>query len=424
MILRAHVVLPISGPPIKNGAVAVSGARISAVGKWRELSAAARGKVIDLGNSVLMPGLVNAHCHLDYTHMAGQFPPPKVFTDWLKVITSTKAGWSLADYEASWKDGASMLLRTGTTTVADIEAVPQMLPAIWRSTPLRVLSFLEMIGITARRPPNLVLQEALDKIASLGRQRGRLGFSPHAPYSTVPELLRRCAQTARRRRSLVCTHVAESRLEFEMFTAGKGQMFDWLQRSGRDMSDCGLGSPVKHLDRCGLLGPTTIAVHVNYLKHADVGLLGRSRTTVVHCPRSHMYFRHDALPLRRLKRGGVNLCLGTDSLASVCQTRRQKPELNMFEEMRAVAQLEPLFSPRQILQLTTVNAARALRMEGKIGKLAPGALADLIVIPLPEAAADPYEVVLRHRSHVAASMIGGRWAIPPASTVTPPAVYE
>jgi cytosine/adenosine deaminase-related metal-dependent hydrolase len=424
MILRAHVVLPVSGPPIRNGAVGISSARISAVGKWREVAGSTKGKVVDLGDSVLMPGLVNAHCHLDYTHMAGQFPPPKVFTDWLKVITSTKAGWSLADYEASWKEGASMLLRTGTTTVADIEAVPQLLPAIWKSTPLRVFSFLEMIGITSRRPPELVLRETVDKIVSLGRKRGRLGFSPHAPYSTVPELLRRCAQTARRRRSLVCTHVAESRLEFEMFTAAKGQMFDWLQRSGRDMSDCGLGSPIEHLGRCGLLGPDTLAVHVNYLNRTDVGLLGRSRTTVVHCPRSHMYFRHDALPLRRLKKGGVNLCLGTDSLASVCQTRRQKLELNMFEEMRALAQLEPSYDPRQILRLATVKAARALRLEGQVGQLAPGALADLIVVPMEEGKDDPYETVLHHRGHVAASMIGGRWAIPPASTLASPVSYE
>ena len=154
-----------------------------------------------------------------------------------------------------------------------------------------------------------------------------------------------------------------------MFTSAKGQMFDWLQHSGRDMSDCGLGSPVEHLERCGLLGPDTLAVHVNYLNRTDVGLLARSGASVVHCPRSHAYFRHDTLPLRRLKKGGVKLCLGTDSLASVCQIRRQKPELNMFEEMRSLAELEPSFSPRQILRLATVKAARALRLEGQVGQL-------------------------------------------------------
>ncbi|HET7873352.1 MAG TPA: amidohydrolase family protein, partial [Terriglobales bacterium] len=255
MILRAHVVLPISGPPIRNGAVLVLRGRISSVGRWPDLSGSAKREVVDLGDAVLLPGLVNAHCHLDYTHMAGQFPPPKVFTDWLKLITSTKAGWGLPDYAASWRDGAQMLLRTGTTTVADIEAVPQLLPEIWKSTPLRLLSFLEMIGITKRRPPVAVLEEATRAIRDLRAPGRRMGLSPHAPYSTVPELLRLSAQTARRRQWRLAVHVAESALEFEMFARARGSMYDWLQHSGRDMSDCGLGSPVRHLECCGVLSP-------------------------------------------------------------------------------------------------------------------------------------------------------------------------
>src|ERR1041384_173054 len=130
MILRARVVLPISGPPIQNGAVLVRGRRVRGVGRWRDL-ASHREPTVDLGDAVLLPGLVNAHCHLDYTDMAGQFHPPKVFTDWLKLITSTKAEWDLSDYSNSWRTGAQMLLSTGTTTVADIEVVPQLLPDVW-----------------------------------------------------------------------------------------------------------------------------------------------------------------------------------------------------------------------------------------------------------------------------------------------------
>src|SRR5262245_13943399 len=175
-----------------------------------------------------MPGLINAHCHLDYTHMAGQFLPPKVFTDWLKSITSTKAGWSFSDYAASWLAGAQMLLRTGTTTVADIESVPQLLPEIWDSTPLRIFSFLEMIGITQRRPPGAVLREAVEKGSKLEHPRCRVALSPHAPYSTIPELLRLAVQTSSQRQWLLATHVAESALEFEMFARGRGEMFEWL----------------------------------------------------------------------------------------------------------------------------------------------------------------------------------------------------
>ncbi len=240
MILRARLVLPISQPPISNGAIWIEGERIRGVGPWREFSGR-RMELVDLGDVVLMPGIINAHCHLDYTHMAGQFAPPKLFIDWLKLITTAKSQWTTEDYIESWASGAAMLLRTGTTTVADIEAVPELLPRAWDSTPLRIISFLEMIGITPRRPPEKVLQEALEKMASLVGKRCRAGLSPHAPYTAVPKLLEKTAEVARRKGWLLCTHLAESKTEFTMFSEGRGDMFDWLQRSGRAMSDCGPG---------------------------------------------------------------------------------------------------------------------------------------------------------------------------------------
>jgi cytosine/adenosine deaminase-related metal-dependent hydrolase len=298
-------------PPISDGAVWISGDRIRSVGTWRQLSGNGNEQVFDLGEVVLLPGLINAHCHLDYTHMAGQFPSPKLFIDWLKLITTTKSQWNTAEYVASWKNGAEMLLRTGTTTVADIEAVPELLPQVWDSTPLRVISFLELIGITSRRPPERVLQEVLDKIDHLPQKSCNVGLSPHAPYSTVPRLLRQTAEVARRKSWLLCTHVAESKSEFLMFAKGRGDMFDWLQRSGREMSDCGLGSPVRHLESCGALGQNLLATHVNYLARGDAALLASRKVNVVHCPRSHSYFGHESFPLRRLLRAGVNVCLGT-----------------------------------------------------------------------------------------------------------------
>jgi cytosine/adenosine deaminase-related metal-dependent hydrolase len=390
----------------------VRGSRIACIGAWRELSGQ-EDRVIDLGDVLLLPGLVNAHCHLDYTQMAGQFPPPGVFTDWLKTITETKAGWEISDYKASWKAGAAMLLATGTTTVVDIEAVPQLLPQMWDCTPLRVFSLLEMISITNRRSPAVVLQEAMDKLLSLRHPRCHVGLSPHAPYSTVPELLRLSGRTARRRGWLVSTHVAESALEFEMFKRKEGTMFDWLRRSGRDMSDCGMGSPIGHLERSGLLGRNLLAAHVNYLGRSDLSLLSRRGASVVHCPRSHAYFRHDNFPLGRLTRAGVNVCLGTDSLASVCQTRREPVELNMFDEMRTLAGREPGLSSRKLIQLATWTGARALGMEDRLGHFSPGAFADIIAIPLKGNPADLYEAVLQHRGAVAASMIGGAWVLPP-----------
>jgi aminodeoxyfutalosine deaminase len=418
LLLRARVVLPVSQPPIREGAVLVSGNRIAAVGRWRDASVHRRNKIVDLGEAIIMPGLVNAHCHLDYTNMAGQFPPPKVFAEWLKLITEAKAGWNYSDFAESWLNGARMLVRTGTTSVADIEAVPELLPEAWGGTPLRVFSFLEMIGIKSHRQPSAIVRDAVERIDALKGFRGRPGLSPHAPYSTVPELMRLSAQAARRRRWRLTTHLAESAMEFEMFTRGRGEMFDWLQRSGRDMSDCGLGSPVRHLERCGALSERLVAAHVNYLGTQDASLLAQRKVHVVHCPRCHFYFRHDPFPLRRLAKAGVNICLGTDSLASVYQARRQKVELSLFEEMRALAKNEPSLSARQIVRMATLNGARALGMGGQIGELAEGSLADLVVLPFAGKTADIYDGVLHHKGDLAASMIDGRWAIAPTRGTT------
>ena len=179
----------------------MSGNSIRAVGPWSDLGAEAGEEVFDLGEVILLPGLVNAHCHLDYTDMAGELPPPKTFTDWIPLITAAKTAWSYSDYAHSWLHGAHMLLQTGTTTVADIEAMPDLLPEVWDATPLRVFSFLEMTGIRARREPEEILREAVEKIDSLSHARCRASLSPHAPYSTLPELLR-CSAAARAQKKM------------------------------------------------------------------------------------------------------------------------------------------------------------------------------------------------------------------------------
>jgi cytosine/adenosine deaminase-related metal-dependent hydrolase len=409
LLLRARAVLPVSGPAISDGAISITGNRISEVGRWQDLRHAEHDQTIDLGDAIALPGLVNAHCHLDYTDMAGQFPPPRIFSDWLKLITTAKGHWSKADYATSWMNGAQMLLRTGTTTVGDIEAMPDLLPEVWKLGALRVVSFLEMISITGRRKPEAILDEALEKIASLTDGISCAGLSPHAPYSTLPELLKLSADAARRRHLRMCVHVAESSQEFEMFAHGRGDMYEWLRRSTRDMSDCGVGSPVRHLARFGALGENLLAVHLNYLAKGDVALLAKYKVHVVHCPRSYHYFRHKEFALKRLLKAGVNVCLGTDSLASVYQARHEKVELNMFEEMRTLAKRETSLSPRRILQMTTVNGARALGEKGRIGELSPGSFADVIAIPFSGMLSGIHEAVMAHKGDVTCSIIDGEW---------------
>ena len=413
MLLRARVVLPVSRPLIGDGAVAIAGNRIQAVGRWKDLRAEHRGETFDLGDAVLLPGLINAHCHLDYTDLAGEIVPPKSFVDWVQAIVTLKAGWDYSDFAQSWLNGAKMLLRTGTTTVGDIEAVAELLPEVWDVTPLRVVSFLEMLDIKGRRPPVEIVAAARQKLEALPVGRGAVGLSPHAPYSTSPGLLAASAWVARRKQWIVTTHLAESAEEFEMFMYSRGAMFDWLKRSGRDMGDCGHGSPVQHVEKAGLAGNNLLAVHVNYLWQDDAARLGRQKASVVHCPRSHAYFRHQRFPRRELAEAGVNICLGTDSLASMRKVRGQPLELNMFAEMRALAATTADLPPETILRMATSQAARALGCAGKIGELSEHSLADLIVIPFAGKENDAYEAVLQHAGDVTAAMIDGQWAMAP-----------
>jgi len=412
MLLRARAVLPISRPPIEDGAVLLADERIAAVGRWAELSPRHSGEVVDLGDTILLPGLVNAHCHLDYTDMAGQIAPTRSFTDWIKAIISLKAGWGYGEFAQSWLNGAAMLARSGVTTVLDIESVPELLPELWSSRPLRFFSCLELISIRNRASAAAQLQGAAETIAGWGATAAGVGLSPHAPYSTSSELRRLAAETARQHRWPLTTHVAESAEEFEMFLYQRGPMFEWL-RGQRDLADCGHGSPVQLLAREGLLAENFLAVHANYLWAGDAQLLGQHGASVVHCPRSHDYFRHQHFPLETLRAAGVNLCLGTDSLASVGKSS-EPPVLDMFAEMRLLAARSSSLAPEFILRMATVNGARALGRAGEIGELTPGALADLIAVPFAGPGADVYEMALQHRGAVSAALVGGKWVVVPA----------
>jgi cytosine/adenosine deaminase-related metal-dependent hydrolase len=416
MLLRARIVLPVCDDAIEDGAIRVVDNKIAEVGRWSEVSIGVAGdeQIIDLGDSILLPGLINAHCHLDYSGMAGQLPPPRNFPDWIKGILALKAGWSYSEYATSWVNGAKMLAETGTTTVGDIEAVPELLAEVWREVPIRVTSFLEMTGVKSNRPPSEIVAEAVRTIDQLSSSRHAAGLSPHSLYSTSPELIRRSSAVARERDWLVASHVSESIEEFEMFTSRKGSLYDWLKPQ-RDMSDCSGLSPVQQLEKLGALNSRFLAVHVNYLADGDAATLSRHGVSIVHCPRSHEYFGHRAFPLAELERSGANICLGTDSLASVLKGGGQKPKLSMFDEMSCFARKFPDIRPDTIVRMATTNGSTALGNKGTVGELAAGTLADIISIPYAGPKNESSAAVLHHRGPVSASMVNGEWLTAPAA---------
>jgi cytosine/adenosine deaminase-related metal-dependent hydrolase len=276
------------------------------------------------------------------------------------------------------------------------------------ATPLRVWSFFELTALRPKVSPMHLVEAAAQLLQSSEPGRGGLGLSPHAPYSTTPDLLTATGRAAIEHRWPVTVHVAESEAEFEMFMYRRGPMYDWLS-SQRPMDDCGLGSPVRALERSGLLNRSLLAVHVNRLWHDDARLLGERGASVVHCPQSHAYFHHPRFPRPELEATGTLLCLGTDSLASTHRPRDPRPRLSMFDEIRALAQTDALLEPQRILEMATVNGARALGQAGQLGELVPGAWADLTSFPFAGSPDAAVEAILHHEGLVTGTMIGGEW---------------
>ncbi len=391
MILRAKWVVPVESPPIENGAVTVEGDQIVAVGP-------ASGQGCDLGEVVLAPGLINAHCHLDYTEMINQVEWRGSFIEWILRLVTVKQLYTEKQYLAGITAGIEQLLRSGTTTVINIESFPALIDQV-PATPLRITWCLELIDLNRTETAEQLVQEAVTFVDA--HPGSRFGFSPHAPYTASAELYRLAARYARGRQLLSTTHLAESDEEDDMFRRGTGHMYDHFSRAGRNMTDCKHHGPVQLLHEMEVFAPDCLVAHANCLTPIDVKLLAETGAPVVHCPRTHRFFRRPTPLLENLIYAGVNVCLGTDSLAS-------NDRLDMFSEMQELARTFPRWSAEQILGLATTNAAKALNQADKLGKIAPGALADLIAVPLDGSVVDPYEAVVFAERPVCFSMIGGK----------------
>ncbi len=368
------------GPPIDDGAVAIDGERIVEVGRFAELQSSHGGAVTDLGEAVLLPGLVNAHCHLDFTALRGAIAPQHSFADWIRQINAKRRELTETDFLASIATGFAEARRWGTTTIANIESLPQLLGRI-PPPPLRTWWFLELIDVRADASAEELVKTAM----SLGKTARHLGLSPHAPYTASPRL----SQLAAEQGVPLTMHLAESREEMEMFRDGRGPLFDLLQSLGRPMEDCGKGkTPLATMLARQPLDERWLLVHLNELSEEDFALLADGpRFHIAHCPRSGRYFGHRSFALERLRALGFNICLGTDSLAS-------NASLSLFSEMRAVRDAQPSLRASEILAMATVNGARALGQADALGRLAPGCFADLICLPTPSVGEDVYDQII------------------------------
>jgi aminodeoxyfutalosine deaminase len=400
MIVRARTVVTMDGAPIENGAVAISGNRIIDLGSFDEVKGRNSGEIIDLGEQALLPGLINAHCHLDYTCLHGKIPPQKSFADWIRAINAEKAKLSGTDYLSSITEGFAEAKRFGTTTVANLTAFPELISQI--HSPIRTWWFAELIDVRSLEQANELVDLAIDSL----RLAENWGLAPHALFTASADLYRCCEEIARRESILLTTHLAESREEMEMFRDSSGALYDFMKSIGRDMSDCGGMTPLAAFIGVGrALSTEWIVAHLNELAESDFDLLGRStrKFHVVHSPRSHGYFAHSRFPFKELRALKFNLCLATDSLAS-------NESLSLFAEMRTFQRNEPGLSPDKIFEMVTVNPALALhqsRHGGALGQIRPGFQADLVSVPC-SGGANLFEEIVAFDGPIDWMMVNGR----------------
>lgn len=387
MILKARFVAPVDQPVIENGAVVTRDGLIIEVGRARDL---ADRTAVDFGDAAICPGFVNAHTHLELTHLASRVPPTPDFIDWLRCLYREAIAYppTRESVELSISEGIKQSLAAGVTTVGDITRHPQWTRPVMANSMLGGVSFGEVIAIGTRRTK---LTERLDAAASRDceNDRVRIGISPHAPYTVEPDGLRKCASLnqligtnkqqvgAEHPPYRICIHAAETLAEAEFTLSRSGPFADYLCELNLwddeiPMSGCG---PIELLHRTDLLNPSTLIAHANYVSDDDIVLMARSGASVAYCPRTHHAFGHPPHRFRDMLAAGINVSIGTDSLAS-------NPSLSVLDELRFLHQRFPDLQPETLLQLGTICGARALGLASKAGTITPGKWANIVAIPL------------------------------------------
>lgn len=405
--IRARWVFPVTGPPLENGTVEITAGRISAVHDRTGPCS------IDLGNAAIIPGLVNAHTHLELSDIATPLQPPVPFTAWLLSVIGHRRTRRLGVYVpgsappasraelAAIRRGREECLAGGTTTIGDIAG--SVSSALESAAPgPRVVAFLESRGLARERLRSEIAAAGTHLAGASGTLRG---LSPHAPYSVHPELFRGLVDLAVGRHAPVAMHLAETCEELDLLANGTGPFVPFLEELGVWQPDA-IPRGCRPLDYLRELARVehALAIHGNYLEEEEQDFLNKHpNVSVVYCPRTHAFFGHEPHPWRKLIARGVNVALGTDSRAS-------NPDLSLWNEVLFLRARTPDLDPAVLLTLGTLNGATALGLDAETGSLTVGKSADLAVIALAAGdVTDPYALLFRPENRIAGVMYAGKW---------------
>jgi cytosine/adenosine deaminase-related metal-dependent hydrolase len=392
--LTARYLFPVDRPPLPQGILTIADDKIAAVEPHGTRSAD-----IDLGNAAILPGLVNAHTHLDLTGLRGQCPPAPDFTQWLRGVIAHRRKQTPEQIAAEIHTGMRECRLSGTTLLGDITAQGQSW-SVLATAPMRSVVFCEMLGtLEAQWQQSANITTAwLDSCHATATCRP--GLSPHAPYSTQHILYQGAAQLAAERSLPLATHLAETAAELEFLATGTGPFVDFLKELqvwNRRPWTCRLQN---YVQICDLAATPFLLVHCNYCLPQT--LVVPKEGTIVYCPRTHAAFGHPPHPFRDFLKRGVRVALGTDSLAS-------NPDLDMLAEMRFVHTWHPDLPGDVLLRMGTLAGAEALGWADETGSLTPGKSADLVVVPLPNEEGDPHHLLWKSPQRVAQTLFRGSW---------------
>ncbi|MCG8405775.1 MAG: amidohydrolase family protein [Phycisphaerales bacterium] len=387
-IYRARWIIPIEGPPIEHGILAVDNGQIVQVASAHEkpgLTDSAASSIQDFGESILLPGFVNAHTHLELTCYRDQLSPGPLWT-WLEQLTALRFRSEAEPLEReAVRIGAAESLAAGVTCVGDISRTGLSVEVLKKS-PIRKVCFLELIS-GASRPPNdaSTLATAFEHMAKLAEpERLVIGVSPHAVYSVVREELSAVATLAKATRAPLTMHLLETDEEVAWLARGEGVVAEVLNRHSLPNADVVIDTDVlEWLSQTGVLSGSPLLAHVNYVSDRQLDRLAESRATVVWCPRAHRFFGHANHRWRAMLSRRVNVCVGTDSAAS-------NESLSILDELRLVRRNHPDVPPEVILEMGTLRGAVGLGLDDIVGSLKLGKRADFVKVPVnPNGDKDP-----------------------------------
>ncbi len=403
MIIRAKKILPITAPPIDNGAVVVQGRMIAAIGRESAvIRKYPKETVVDLGDRLVMPGLVNSHTHLELSHLKGKIGERREFFDWIIELVETRRRLGSKGLRQALRASLMEVLTSGTTCIGDISATEAAIPMLSKSG-LRATVFLEALGPDERKAEHVfkALKARLAKLGALP-DRVSVGVSPHSTYSVSPLLIRMIAEYTSDNGLPVAVHLSESKHE-NLYINGKASGIDgYMKHFGWEGATRKKArSPLGLLSQAGL--GNFAAAHCVHVSKQDINYMKSKGISSIFCPRSNYFLGVGKAPVEDMAQAGVNIAIGTDSLAS-------NINLNLWDEMR-FAYLVSRLPARNIVEMATINGARALGLEGITGSLAPGKEADIIAVHGTAAKSnDPYYPLLMDtkREDVSAVIVQGR----------------